>query len=195
MEIRSYRAVFDLERRVYRIDRLRLNPGGVPVRGVVYFLAIAACSAALSALPGIGLLAEVAPWYVREVALPAGLAALLVVLRIDGRPFHLAALSMASHALTSNELLGCGRPAPCARWRPDELLLLSDGSDARIRRASYTGPGAVLIAVAHERCELPDGKLARMTGRPQLLLRELHGHRLTRPQLIEMGRGARLRVR
>ena len=38
MEIRSYRRVFDLERRIYRIDRLRLNPGGVPVRGVVYFL-------------------------------------------------------------------------------------------------------------------------------------------------------------
>ena len=40
MEIRSYRRVFDLERRIYRVDRLRLNPGGVPVRGVVYFLVI-----------------------------------------------------------------------------------------------------------------------------------------------------------
>ena len=29
-EIRSYRRVFDLERRIYSIDRLRLNPGGVP---------------------------------------------------------------------------------------------------------------------------------------------------------------------
>ena len=38
IEIRSYRAVFDLERRIYRVDRLRLNPGGVPVRGVVYCL-------------------------------------------------------------------------------------------------------------------------------------------------------------
>jgi hypothetical protein len=35
MDIRSYRAVFDLERRIYRIDRLRLNPSGVPVRGVI----------------------------------------------------------------------------------------------------------------------------------------------------------------
>ena len=33
MEVRSYRRVFDLERRIYRVDRLRLNPGGVPVRG------------------------------------------------------------------------------------------------------------------------------------------------------------------
>ncbi len=42
IEIRSYRAVFDLERRIYRVDQLRLNPGGIPVRGVVYFLAILA---------------------------------------------------------------------------------------------------------------------------------------------------------
>ncbi len=34
MEIRSYRRVFDLERRIYQVDRLRLNPSGVPVRGV-----------------------------------------------------------------------------------------------------------------------------------------------------------------
>jgi hypothetical protein len=33
MEIRSFRRVFDLERRIYRVDRLRLNPGGIPVRG------------------------------------------------------------------------------------------------------------------------------------------------------------------
>ena len=42
MEIRSYRAVFDLERRIYRVDRMRLNPAGVPVRGIVYFLALLA---------------------------------------------------------------------------------------------------------------------------------------------------------
>ena len=47
MEIRSYRAVFDLERRIYRIDRLRLNPAGVPVRGIVYFLALLAAIAGL----------------------------------------------------------------------------------------------------------------------------------------------------
>ena len=37
IEIRSYRRVFDLERRIYSIDRVRLNPGGVPVRGVDVF--------------------------------------------------------------------------------------------------------------------------------------------------------------
>ncbi len=42
IEIRSYRRVFDLERRIYSVDQLRLNPGGVPVRGVLYFLALLA---------------------------------------------------------------------------------------------------------------------------------------------------------
>ena len=51
IEIRSYRAVFDLERRIYRVDQLRLNPGGIPVRGVVYFLAILAATLLASSLP------------------------------------------------------------------------------------------------------------------------------------------------
>jgi hypothetical protein len=195
MEIRSYRAVFDLERRIYRIDRLRLNPTGVPVRGVVYFLAAAALCALISAVPGVDLIAGAIPWYMREIALPGGLAALLAMLRIDGRPFHVAALSMLAHAMAPREVLGCGLPAPARAWRPEPLLLLPDGSDARMRKAAYMGPGAVLVAVAHERCELSGGALARIGRRPQLLLRGLPGRRLARPQLIELAPGARLHVR
>ena len=50
-DVRSYRAVFDLERRIYRIDRLRLNPGGVPVRGVLYFLGLLVAGAVTARLP------------------------------------------------------------------------------------------------------------------------------------------------
>lgn len=195
MEIRSYRTVFDLERRIYRIDRIRLNPAGVPVRGVVYALATAALAALVAALPGIGLIAAALPWYLREIALPAGLAALLVVLRIDGRPFHRAALSMLSHALAARTVSGHGRPLGAARWSPDRLLLLPDGSDARIRRLSYRGPGAVLIAVAHERRELRGGLPARLARRPQLLLRQLPDRRMQRARVIELADGARMRLR
>lgn len=195
MEIRSYRAVFDLERRIYRVDRLRLNPSGVPVRGVVYFLAIAIAIALISALPGIDLLAGLAPWYVREMAIPAGLAALLAVLRIDGRPSHIAALSLLTYALQPREMLGHGAPLACTRWQPDRLLSMPDGSDAHMRKVSYRGPGAVLVTVAHERCEVRDGLLWRLAGRPQLVLRELPGRRLTRPRVIEMAPGTRLRIR
>ena len=47
MVIRSYRRVFDLERRIYRVTRIRLNPGGIPIRGVVYLLALVVLAANL----------------------------------------------------------------------------------------------------------------------------------------------------
>lgn len=195
MEIHSYRTVFDLERRIYRIDRLRLNPAGVPVRGVVYFLAIAVLFALSAALPGVGLIAAALPWYLREVALPAGLAGLLVVLRIDGRPFHVAALSLLAYASQPREILGHGGSASLAPWSPDRLLMLPDGSDARMRSLGYVGPGAVLLTVPHARYELRRGALARLARRPELVVRARPGRRLARPRLIELADGARLRLR
>ena len=68
MEIRSYRRVFDLERRIYRIDRLRLNPGGVPVRGVVYFLALLLAVLIARRLPLLEIVATLPPWYLGDLA-------------------------------------------------------------------------------------------------------------------------------
>lgn len=145
-EIRSFRTVFALERRIYRIDRLRLNPTGVPVRGVVYFLALAACSLLAARLPLIGTALRAAPWYLRELAAPGGLAALFCLIAVEGRPFHLAALALLRYALAPRELSGLRPRRAPDRWLlPEELLLLADGSDARPRRLRYTGPGAVRI--------------------------------------------------
>jgi hypothetical protein len=155
LEIRSYRAVFDLERRIYRVDRLRLNPGGVPVRGVVYCLAILAVLALAGALPLLGTVVRALPWFLRDLLLPAGGAALLTVIRVEGRPFHLAAGALLRHLCGPHQLAGPavpggGLPAPGQLgaspgriWRPDDLLLLPDGSDPRPRRLRYSGPGAV----------------------------------------------------
>jgi len=71
MEIRSYRNVFELERRIYRVEGLRLNPAGVPVRGIVYFLAIVVCALLGGRLPVLRTLAQALPWYVRDIAMPA----------------------------------------------------------------------------------------------------------------------------
>ncbi len=151
MEIRSYRAVFDLERRIYRVDRLRLNPGGVPLRGVVYCLAILATIALLGALPLLGAATRALPWYLRDLVLPAGGAALLTMIRVEGRPFHLAAAALLHYACGPRYLAGL---RPCAppgrRWRPGELLVLPDGSSPRPRRLRYTGPGAVRIVSTRE---------------------------------------------
>jgi hypothetical protein len=143
-EIRSYRSVFDLERRIYRIDRVRLNPGGMPVRGVLYFFAILLALACAARAPLLGDAMHMVPWYGRELALPALGAGLLALIRVDGRPFHLTAIAVLRHAFRPRHLSGlrpCDSPGRC--WSPPELLLLPDGSDARLRRLRYTGPGAV----------------------------------------------------
>jgi hypothetical protein len=166
MEIRSYRAVFDLERRIYRVDRLRLNPGGIPVRGVAYWLAILAGCALAGTLPLLGTAIRVAPWYLRDLLLPAASAALLTMIRVEGRPFHLAAGALARHTLGPRQLAALRPRAPLARgWRPAELLMLPDGSDPRPRRLRYTGPGAV-----------------RMTADKQVLVLERGARLLVHPE-------------
>jgi hypothetical protein len=196
IEIRSYRSVFDLERRIYRIDRIRLNPGGVPLRGVAYFLAVLLGTFVLGALPLVHALSGAVPWYLREIALPTGGAALLTLVRIEGRPFHLAAAALVRFACAPKRLSGC---RPCAkvgrRRRPGEILLLPDGSDARMRRLRYRGPGAVLVNAAHERVEWRDGPLARAGLRPRLSLRELPDvGALDRGQVVLLRAGVRLDV-
>jgi hypothetical protein len=197
MEIRSYRAVFDLERRIYRVDQLRLNPGGIPVRGVVYFLAILLGMLIAGGLPLVGAAVGALPWYLRDLALPVASATVLSVIRIEGRPFHLAAHALLRYGTGPRRLAGvrpCGGPGEC--WCPEEILLLPDGSDGAMRRLRYTGPGAVLVTVEHERAE-EGGALARPFKRsPSLTLRELAGRRaLSSGRVIALAPGARLLVR
>ncbi len=182
IEIRSYRAVFDLERRIYRVDRLRLNPGGVPLRGVVYCLAILACLALAGALPLAGSAVRALPWYLRDLLLPAGGAALLTMIRVEGRPFHLAAAALLRHLLGPHQLAGllpaggslgalsdrCGvhpgrlGSAPGRVWRPEELLLLPDGSDPCPRRLRYSGPGAMRMTANRQVLVLDRGAELRV---------------------------------
>jgi hypothetical protein len=196
-EMRSFRAVFDLERRIYRVDRLRLNPGGVPLRGIVYFLALLAAMLLVTAVPLVGMLARTLPWYVRELAIPGACAALLTMIKIEGRPFHLAAFALARYALCPRELAGL-RPSRVAdrRWRMDELVVLADGSDARLRRLRFTGPGAVLVSVAHVRSAWRPGPLRGLARRPDMTLAPLPGKsRPAHGQVIALPPGARLEVR
>jgi hypothetical protein len=201
IEIRSYRRVFDLERRLYRIDRLRLNPGGVPVRGVLYFAALLTAVLIAGSLPLVGSLSRALPWYVRDVAAPGASATLLSLIRLEGRPFHLAAYALVRYRIEPRRLSGC-RPCDAVgtRWRPHEIVLLPDGSDSRMRRLRYAGPGAVLVTLEHERSGAMlarrPGRLARLARRPDVILRERpHARVLDRSEVIALGSGARLLVR
>ena len=195
MEIRSYRAVFDLERRIYRVDRLRLNPGGIPVRGVVYFLAILLATLIAGGLPLVGEAIRALPWYLRDLALPIASATVLSVIRIEGRPFHLAAYALLRYRAGPRQLAsGRACDAPGTRWHLEEILILPDGSDGSMRRLRYTGPGAVLITTAHERIDEGAGAV-RGLRRASLTVRELPGrHALSSGQVIALAPGAQLRV-
>lgn len=197
VEIHSYRNVFDLERRIYRIDRLRLNPAGVPLRGIVYFLASLAAALLVRAVPLVGILARALPWYLLELGIPGALAAVLTLIKVEGRPFHLAALALLRHGIGPRELAGlrsCARAE--RRWLPDELLLLADGSDSQMRAMRYVGPGAVLVSAAHVRAVWPKGFLMRLTRRVDVTLTALEGKPAPeRGQVIALSRGARLEVR
>ena len=81
------------------------------------------------------------------------------------------------------------------RWRPQELIVLADGSDARLRRLRYTGPGAVLVSAAHIRATRRPGPLARLARHPSITLAPLPGKRPPeRGQAIALAAGARLEV-
>jgi hypothetical protein len=200
MEIRSYRRVFDLERRIYRVDRLRLNPGGVPVRGVLYFLALLSATLIAGRLPLLDVLGRAVPWYVRNLALPAASATVLTVIRIEGRTFHLAAHALMRYRQGPRWLVGVGRASPPGeRWYPREIVVLPDGSDSRMRRLRYVGPGAVLVATEHARAGRKLGGRPLGLGRcrrPGVTLRELPGRpALGSGEVIALARGARLLVR
>lgn len=196
-EIRSYRCVFDLERRLYRIDRLRLNPTGVPVRGIVYFLALLGTVLLVGALPLLGLPVRMLPWYLRDVGAPGVCAALLTLIKVEGRPFHLAALALVRYGIGPRELSGL-RPRRGAdrHWRLDELVVLADGSDSRLRRMRYSGPGTVLVSAAHVRSSWRPGLVRGFMRRPDMRLAALPAKpRPSKGQVIALTDGARLEVR
>lgn len=90
--------------------------------------------------------------------------------------------------------------APAERWQPPAMVLLPDGSDARMRRLRFTGPGAVLVAVEHERAGSSARRrrsgLGRFTRRPEVTLTELApGRRLREASVLLLEPGTRLLAR
>src|SRR4051794_19240483 len=77
MVIRSYRRVFEVERRIYRVDRWALPvPGGVPLRAVGYFVAALLAVIVAGSLPGIGALVARVSAPLRFVVAPLAVAVL-----------------------------------------------------------------------------------------------------------------------
>lgn len=187
-EIRSFRRVFELERRIYRVDSIRLNPTGIPVRGVVYFLGALACAQLLAMLPLLGPVVAIVPWYLRALGVPAAVAVVLGLIRIEGRHFHLAALAVGRFALARRA--AGRRPGPPV-WRPAEIVFLPDGSDATMRALRYAGPGMLVVRVPHSRTRRARGRGRRASD--GLVLTAQPGAS-ARPVAIEVGPGGRVRT-
>jgi len=168
LEVRSFRSVFALERRIYRIDTLRLNPSGLPLRGIAYAAALVIAALVAGAIPPTAWLDPLLPWYARDIGVPLAGSVFLGAIRLDGRPFHTAAASLVAYA-AGPRIANALKPQPdrSAPWRPPSVLLLPDGSDARFRRLRYRGPGAVLVTHPHIRSE------PNLLGRADVTLRPL----------------------
>src|SRR5258707_13509489 len=75
--IRSYRRVFEVDRRIYRVDRWALPvPGGVPLRAVGYFATTLLLVIFLGALPGTGELVGAISAPLRFVVIPLAVTGL-----------------------------------------------------------------------------------------------------------------------
>jgi len=191
IEIRSFRSVFALERRIYRIDTLRLNPSGVPLRGVAWALGLVAIALVAGATAPTRWLDPLVPWYLRDLGLPLAAAWLCASVRIDGRPLHAAARSCAGHLVGARTLHALRPPARGeTRWEPPPILCIPDGSDARFRALRYRGPGAVLVTRPHLRAEW-----RALPGRVAVTLHPLPGPAAARASVLELAAGAVLEVR
>lgn len=188
LEVRSFRAVFALERRIYRVDTLRLNPGGVPLRGIAYAVALVMLALLAGVVPPASWLVDLVPWYIRDLAVPIAMSILLASLRLDGRPFHLAAASIGAFALGPRRLHRLVAAPRTARWEPPDLLVIPDGSDARFRALRFRGPGALIVRVAHA------PSAPRAFTRADIVLRPLDSQ-APRPTVVELEAGAVLEVR
>jgi hypothetical protein len=166
--IRSYRRVFEVDRRIYRVDRWALPvPGGVPLRAVAYFAAALLAMIAAGALPVLGELVAAVSAPIRFVVVPLAVAVLGTQAAPDGRAAHRFAWDWLRLRLRARRRSG-GRVValedePVA-WHGD-LALRWDGDGAELRRGRVRGPAR---ATFHVPVMLRDGsgRLVARVGAP-----------------------------
>jgi TcpE family len=165
--IRSYRRVFEVDRRIYRVDRWALPvPGGVPLRGLAYFVATLGLVVLLAPLPGIGDLLEVLTPPLRYVVLPLAVAVLGTQAAPDGRTAHRFAADWLRFRLRARRRCA-RRPVPlegeAVPWH-GVLAVRWDAQAAQLHRARVRGPALVAFA---EAVEFRDRRRGRLVARPR----------------------------
>jgi hypothetical protein len=146
LPIQSFRQCFAVERRIHRLDQWRLPlPYGLPVRGIVYFVAVLAAMFVLVKVPVLGAVLGTLPTPVRLVVLPVGGAWALISLQIDGRASHMVGVAWLRLQLEPRRLVGF-RAAPRSEL---ELLgtvtLAPDERSPRLRPGVVSGRGRIVL--------------------------------------------------
>jgi hypothetical protein len=188
LTIRSFRVVFDLERRIHKIDRWRIPvPYGVPLRGIGYWAAALFATVLLGRLPLGGDIIGIAPAPIRLVILPIAVAYGLARIQVDGRPAHSTIGAWSRFRLSFRRLAGL-RAVPSAGTAVSlgDVALLADERCARYRRAVITGPVTVLLRYP------PFGHVKGGRRSPALHVRQLPGPPLFVGKQVRLGDGQRM---
>jgi hypothetical protein len=146
LHIRSFRVVFDLERRIHRIDRFRVPlPYGLPLRSLAYAVAALIGILAMRRVPGLGELIAAIPPPARLVLAPVAISYGLTRVRLDGRSAHAAAISWLTF-LTAPKRLAAFEPVPRAREAAiGDLTMAPNALGGAWRRGIVHGPADVFV--------------------------------------------------
>jgi len=147
IHIRSYRVVFDLERRLHRIDRWRLPlPYGVPIRSLAYGAATLTIVLIASRSPGLGAALMAVPAPARLVLIPVTVALVLTRMNVDGRTAHRTAAAMIGFCARPKRV-AAGRRAPAvgSRSQLDAISVAPDGRSSRLRRGIVRGAAVARV--------------------------------------------------
>ena len=144
--IRSFRVVFELERRIHKVDRIRLPlPYGLPLRSLAYAVVAFAAVVALARLPVVGALVATVPAPVRLAVVPALIAYALTQLRPDGRPAHWFLLAWARQRLAPATVVALAPARRRQTERLGELLVAPDERDVCYCAGVIEGPAVALL--------------------------------------------------
>lgn len=165
LQIQSFRACFDLERRIHRLDRWRLPlPYGVPVRGITYWAALLLAVLAGSRLPVLGAVLGTLHPAVRLVVVPAAAAYALCGLRVDGRTAHAAGASWLRMALEPRRLVAFRATPPRPEHTLGTITLAADERSGRLRPGIVQGAARVILRYPVELRERGARLEVRQTG-------------------------------
>lgn len=145
--IRSFRVVFELDRRLHRIDRWRLPlPYGLPLRSLGYAAGALLAVLVAGALPVIGQVLGLLPAPVRFALIPGAVAYGLTAVRVDGRPAHDVALALVGWWLRPRVMVAWQRGAkPGDQIRLGDIAYAPDCSGPRLRRGRVRGPATAIV--------------------------------------------------